>query len=264
MKEKSKLWLVIIIVLAITACDNFSSNNDTVTTPDYALRVHLGENVIRKHENVNLGEVVQLTGITWNGTTLTLNLNNFSFETTSNLGLDLPMGNITIILNGTNIIKSTGVAIVANSNGIIIEGSGSLTATGTGHIGINLIGTPKILTISGSTVNAHGRTRGMIVGSLIINNGANVTATADISDSSSLGIWVGMGGELSLNNGMVTMSGNRAVMNYSEYPSLNYTIPNGFKYWVSTTTTPNTTELIGNGISTVIDSTHKWARVQTP
>jgi len=264
------------------------SGSGNTHTGNYMLSVREGENIIRKGEESD-GEEVQLTGISWDGTTKTLTLNNFSFTTSDFMALYLVDGG-TIELNGTNTLKSTFNNSTRNqsygiftANNLTIQGSGSLTVTaGTVAESFGIHTLDSALTISSATVNAQGGTAsgayGYSVGiylenylttnsSVTITNGATITATGAAASFFSVGIAIasiiGDGEEvLNLVNGTVTTTGlTYAIFNGSSFNRF-YTVPNGIRYWVNTTTAnPGGAGTVSDG-SFVINDTHKYARLQ--
>jgi Fibronectin type III domain. len=97
----------------------------------------------------------------------------------------------------------------------------------------------------------------------IIGDGSLTAAASGDSTNSNYGIYTGISGSLTINGGTVTAIGNGGSWSGAFYP--NYTVPNGYKYYVNTTTDPSTTELTGNGTTTkVLDMTHKYAKIVVP
>ncbi|MCL1893771.1 MAG: InlB B-repeat-containing protein [Holophagaceae bacterium] len=241
--------------------------------------------------------------VTTAGVTLTLdgaNITNDDPDTNLGYALRFIMTNDTpvtgdIVLANSTVNSVTGAVAGINCSGnLIIQGDGSLTATGpnnpmsgnstgifvsgnatiTGNVNVTAVGQPA----------TSGSSRGIEVLSprtLTIQNGATVTASAGMATTSNTAIYAPggvtvTGGTLTatatgaqsygittdtsnlliLNSGTVTVSGEtRAISSI-------YTVPFGSSYWVSTTTTPDTTELTGLGnTATVVDSIHKWAKV---
>jgi hypothetical protein len=188
----------------------------------FTLFVQAGQNEIREN-NAN-GSIVNLSGITWNGTMLTLS--NFSFETSAAVALQMKDGG-TIQLIGTNILKSTynnnspnsnSEAIFADTN-LTIQAGGTLTViSGRANRSSGIHVNTNNLTIGGgATVEATGgtaseRSLGISVptGNITIDNDAKVKATGGTSGtSSSEGIYVG--GILNIGGGaVVTATGGTA------------------------------------------------------
>jgi hypothetical protein len=207
---------------------------------------------------------VNLSGITWNGTTRILTLTNFSFTTSAAIALQLqndittgPIDTI-IILNGTNALISTYIyidasAAIRSSTNLTIQGPGSLTATA-------------------GTADNEESTGIDVSGNLTINN-ATVTATGGATDTSdplaiipsigirSDGIQIGVVVTTSF-NGTVTMSGNyRAILDISGTNG-EFNVPSGVWYQVAN-------NVAGNGPTSanppsIISGAHLWARLQYP
>jgi len=207
----------------------------------------------------------------WYPNTKTLVLNNFSHTSTAQIALELPT-DATIELIGANTLISTnknsdnGYSAAIYAGNLTIKGSGSLyakggnAAYGSSSYGIECAAS---LTISeNATVTAAGgntalgSSRGIIcVSSLTISENASVTATGGTSASGiSCGFSATSGLTLGENASLTAIGGTRSI-------SENYTVPAGYKYYVNTTTAASTTPLIGNGTTTVIGSTHKYARI---
>ena len=113
---------------------------------------------------------------------------------------------------------------------IILNGANTIKSTGSGTKSI-AIGCLGGCTITGTgSLNATGGTSsgsiGIRVDYLTISGDSTVTAT-----------------------------GNHCAI----YPD--YTVPSGYVYYVSTTTTPNSTPLTGNGSTTVIDEKYKYVKI---
>jgi len=181
----------------------------------------------------------------WVQSTKTLTLTNINFSTSDPLASKLP-GGATLVLNGTNTITSTRtIGGGGSTHGIYVYGD--LTITGNGS-----------LNAAGGTATGNGFSCGIHVaqnGACTIISGATVTATGGTSTGYSYGLDAY---NLIINDGIVTATGNTRALRFD------YTVPNGYKYFVSTTTTPSTTELTGNGSTTVIGSTHKYAKITPP
>jgi len=260
--KKNIAFIILVMLISLMSCDTTKHytmkvsvdrdpvENETIIA-DYGLFVNEGENVIRTLAGsaagftVNPEVEVNLPGIAWCGTTRTLILNDFSFETSAGVGLYLP-SNSTIELIGTNNIKGTfvgGRAVSPNdictilASNLTIQGNGTLTAT-SNYNGIMGYGD---ITISGATVNAHGASReagsaGITAfgsdGRFIIRNGAIVTST-----SGAIGIRTRRG--INVQNGTVTMTGNdRAILVSQDARGFatihgNFAIPSGIMYWVN-------------------------------
>jgi hypothetical protein len=255
--------------------------NETVYA-DYGLFAQEGESVIRTltgsvaGSTINPEFEVNLPGIAWCGTTRTLILNNFSFETSAGVGLFLP-SNSTIELIGANIITGTFVGgravnpndivtVLVNSN-LTIQGSGSLTATSNFN---GILGYGDI-TISGATVNAYGistsaGSAGISAmgrdGRLIIRNGATVTST-----SGATGIRTRNG--INLQSGTVTMIGNDRAFRVTDdargFASMSgdFAVPSGIVYWVNSA--PVAPNPLGAGTRSngnfIITASHRYLRL---
>ena len=187
----------------------------------------------------------------WSVSGNTLTLNGFEFETSAAVGLTTT-SNSTITLTNSNSITSrhndgTGsleTRGIHSSYNLTINGTGSLTATGGTASGIR----DSVGIRGGDTLTIADSAQVTAVGGTILGSGESSGILTSVKD------------KLVINGGTVTAVGNtRAIHN--GYPISDYTVPAGYKYYVSTTTTPSTTELTGNGSSTTINSTHKYAKI---
>ena len=205
----------------------------------------------------------------WEQATKTLTLDNISHTTSAATALRMPADS-TIVLIGTNTIKSTcdndtssTIGLSVDIGTLTISGSGSLTVTG-GDLGAQNNASYGVfsdfLTISdNATVTAIGgkglHSAGVCTQNLTVSDNASLTANGGAATGDSNGIFIDDGG-LTINSGTVTSTGQtRAIRE-------NYTVPNGYEYYVNTTTTPDATPLTGDGTATVIDSNHKYAKIQ--
>ena len=212
-------------------------------------------------------------GWNWDQITKTLTLTNFNFSTSAAHALTVPDGT-TIVLVGTNTITSTygGTGITSGvtfDGDVSIEGTGKLTVTGGSGADLHSAGLYAInndtITVGGSvTVNANGGSAGIAMscgivtstGGLVINDSANVIATAASGPGLGYGSQLG---SLTINGGTFTTSGEDCAITHTTY-----TVPTGYKYYVNTTPAPSTTQLTGDGTSTVIDDTYKYVKVTAP
>jgi len=180
----------------------------------------------------------------WEQSTKTLTLNNLYLITDATTALHLP-DSATIVLNGTNLIYSTATTSSAATFGIFvfgyltITGNGSLsatsgTATGAGAAYTTGIHCEQTLTISGVTVSATG-------GESASNHSFGFFSRAFI-----------------LSGSTVTATGNTRAL------ETNYTVPSGYTFYTNTATTPSAAPLTGNGSTTVIGGTHKYAKIVAP
>ena len=203
----------------------------------------------------------------WAQATKTLTLNNINHTTSALTAMRMP-GDSTIVLNGTNTIKSTsnngttasyGLSLITGR--LTISGSGSLTIT-SGDFGAQNYASYGIvtdfLTISGNAAVTAIGGRGLHSGgvtalNVTVSGNASLTANGGAAAVDSNGI-VCEG--LTINGGTVTATGQTCALRN------NYTVPNGHRYYVNITTAPSNDQLIGNGTSTIIGSTHKYARIQ--
>ena len=184
------------------------------------------------------------TGWSWDQPSKTLTLNNFTLASGAEYVLRLP-GDSTIVLTGTNSITNTRTSS-GFSIGILVSSEGGLTINGNGS-----------LTITGGASNTSAGPGIQLPGAdLKVGGDADVTAVGG-TRSSSIGVMFGVGGTITMaGNGRLTAIGNSRAI------SRDYTVPNGYRYYVSTTTAPSATPLTGDGFSTIIDSTYKYAKFE--
>ena len=177
---------------------------------------------------------------TWVQSTLTLTLSGVNHTTSADRALRLP-AYATINLIGANAITST------------FSGTTSSTALSAGNL---TIGGNGSLTATGGQVTAAMASNGVNLGGadLIIRDTANVTF-ASYAAAPAFGYGIA-NTNLVLNGGTVTAIGNRQAFNPA-----GYTVPSGYKYYMNTTTAPSGTELTGNGTTTKIDSTQRYAKI---
>ncbi|MDO4797905.1 MAG: hypothetical protein Q4A01_07785 [Coriobacteriales bacterium] len=120
----------------------------------------------------------------------TLTLNGYSFDGTEssvNVGIMYEgSDNLTIVLEGANVVKVADAGIVSWTNaGITISGTGTLTAEG-GQFGILCYGDQSTLTISGATVTATATTSGLdssALGAMKVGRGRAIQAGKGITIS---------------------------------------------------------------------------------
>jgi len=208
----------------------------------------------------------------WQNATKTLTLTNISHTSTGQLALQLPNG-ATIVLIGANTLTSTnasraGYSTAISAGNLTIRGSGSLNATGgntaygSSSYGIECLSSLTIsetvsVTAAGGTT-ALGSSRGIIcIFSLTISDNASVTATGGTAASGESCGFAASGLTIGENASLVATGNTRAF-----FPD--YTVPAGYTYYVNTATAPSATPLTGNGSTTVIGSTHKYARIASP
>ena len=174
----------------------------------------------------------------WVSSTRTLTLNGVSHSTSAASALVLPSDSA-IVLIGANAITSTfsGDAqshAISMTGNLTIGGNGSLIATG---------GSPTTA-LASTGVNLNG-------GNLTIRDTANVTFTS-AAVSPAFGYAV-LRSDLILNGGTLTAIGSYQALGKS------YTVPDGYKYYVNTTTDPSTAERTGNGVTYVF--TQKYVKI---
>lgn len=162
---------------------------------------------------------------TWDSSTNTLTLNGVNFITTNATAVKLPDGT-TIVLNGVNTITSTfsgsgnsfGIQVVFDdtSNGLTIQGPGTLNVTGGTAAGVYSrscgIFSSTAVTISGGKVEAIGGKSDKLslgiysLGSLTISGDADVTGIGGTAtDDGSFGI--SSEGEVKISGGKVKAIG---------------------------------------------------------
>jgi len=217
----------------------------------------------------------------WDQDTLTLTLTNINHTTSAITALQLPNG-AKLALNGANTITSTAAAVVitrgihsdnsGTSGTLTITGPGSLNAT-SGSADSTLAASYGIscssLTISsGATITATGgATLGSSVsissgistlaGSVTVSGGSTVTATGGTANGSGVKNSYGITGSLTVSSdATVTATGETSAINPD------YTVQSGFTYYRNTSTAPDATSYQGNGTSTIISSTHKYAKIE--
>lgn len=166
----------------------------------------------------------------------TVNMNGFSFTTTAETAMHVP-NNTVFALTGTSSVTSTYNSTSA-CTGLVSGGSISVSGTGTLNI------TSGAVTVNAST--------GVLLanGGLTVSGNAKVNVTGNPAAVNSYGIL----GNLTINGGEFTAIGKNGAI----YPA--YTVPRGYKYYVNTTTTPSTTELISDGTA-VIGTAYQYAKI---
>ena len=288
MKQKIFTWKKVrsvTMMLALTAA--LAAMPATLFAQNYRLFLNNADGTLR---NTNAsGAVVSLPGASVTGgvSAWTLTLTNFSFLTTAAYALEVP-GGTTIVLNGTNRIESsfngsgTSCGIyVAEANGqLTITGNGSLSAIGydgnanygiytngpltfSGDVNVTAIG--GLSSGSGPTASNYGIN---VVGNTIyVRDNAEVTAKG--RENIANPTWNGRGmnfDDLQISdNGKITATGNTRSLFHVGATSNNYIVPNGHRYWTNTTfTDPGGAGSIGNGTTTTITGTHKYARIESP
>ena len=205
----------------------------------------------------------------WQNATKTLTLTGISHTSAGQLALQLPTG-ATIVLIGANTLTSTnasaaGYSTAISAGSLTIRGSGSLeakggnTAYGSSSYGIECLASLTIsenasVTATGGAT-ALGSSRGIIcISALIISDNASVTAKGGTSASGESCGFAASGLTIGENASLVATGNTRAF-----FP--NYTVPAGYTYYVNTTTAPSAAARTGNGSTTVIGSTHKYAKI---
>jgi|GEM_PF-5529096 len=159
------LALVIMAVLPLTA-------NAVAVTADYTLFLYSDGKLYTDHwsgEDVTAAMAAAGAVVTGSSGAWVLTLTDFSFETASEWGLNVP-GNTTIVLNGANTIESTyngtkNPAGIISSGALTINGSGSLdvvTSNASATISYGIHAVVGSITINGGTVTAVGATRAML------------------------------------------------------------------------------------------------------
>ena len=178
----------------------------------------------------------------WSVSGNTLTLTDFEFETITSTAFSVS-GDANITLVGDNVLNSVcsdltaTYGLFANGN-ITINGNGSLTATGgisNGYSSAGIMLQNGVLTIDGN---------------------ADVTAIGNPANSMSRGV-ASVNGTFLINGGSLTASGVYRAF------EMDYTVPNEYKYWTGTTTAgQDSGKLIGDGSTTEIDYTHKYAKIE--
>ncbi|MCL2299156.1 MAG: hypothetical protein FWC27_03295 [Firmicutes bacterium] len=210
----------------------------------------------------------------WVQDTKTLTLTDISHTSAGQLALKLPTG-ATIVLIGANSFTSTnatraGYSTAISAGDLTIRGSGSLNTqggnaiSGSSSYGIECLShltiseTASVTATGGTTV--LGSSTGIICFfDLTISDNASVTATGDTSSNGNSYGYAARPSSLTIGeNASLTATGNSRALGD------NYTVPVGYTYYVNTTTAPSAAPLTGNGSTTVIGSTHKYARIASP
>jgi len=229
------------------------------------------------------------TGWSWNQKTKTLTLTNFHYVTSAAAALRLPDGS-TIVLNGTNTIKSiyhgldytcgiwgifnsititgTGTLNIAsgdsnysegifasfiaiNDNAVVNVNGGSARFGSSGITGSLILSDNAKVTVTGGSARSWSRGTTSII--LIINDNASLSAISQSVTSDSYGI---VASAIIVNGGSFTSIGNTsALMN-------DYVVPNRYRYWVSTFALPPQEDFyaVSDG-NFIINSTSKYASV---
>ena len=230
------------------------------------------------------GAAVTLTGASVTGSVgaWTLTLTNFSFLTTAAYALEVP-GGTTIALNGTNRIESSfngggtscGIYVAAANGPLTITGNGSLSAIGyegnanygiytngpltfSGNVTVTAIGGLS----SGSSPTASNYGINVVGNTIYVRDNANVTARGR---ETSGGRGMSFNGLQIFDNGKITATGYTRSLFHVGVTSNNYIVPAGFRYWTNTTSAdPGGAGSLGNGSTTTITGTHKYARIESP
>jgi len=245
--QKSKrvlsLLLTLALCLGLLAISPITAHAGSVTA-DYTLYLNYSDGTLRKNNSSGEDITVAMAGagavVSGSADARVLTLTNFNFATTADDALWLPSGS-TLVLSGTNTITTTDTSssialyMVGNST---ITGDGSLVATG------------------GTATGAGDASIGIAAGGLIISGGATVTATGG-DDAGSIGIYInGYMSNLIIDSGStVTATGNTRAINK------NYTVPNGYKYTVSTNANGSSPTTGTSDGSFVIDGTYKYIKI---
>ncbi|MCL2301519.1 MAG: Ig domain-containing protein [Firmicutes bacterium] len=221
--------------------------------------------------------------------TYTVKINpNFSFSTSANIALSVPP-NTVFELNGPGSFTSTysGAAATTGiiSNGLLtVKGNNTLSFKG-GNVAASRVETNGLkafnLTIQESAkVNATGgaAATGVSTGVRAMKANLNLaieddtlfgTITVNGSDNDSAPTVLNATGDATALNsygilGKLTITGiaGATVVASGENGALNpaYTVPRGYEYYVSKTTTANSTKLISDGTA-VIDPSYQWAKI---
>ena len=231
----------------------------TPENPDYILYLNNSDGKLRKTNasGINITGKMAALGATVSGGVgaWVLTLNNFGFTTTANYALEVP-GNTEIVLVGQNSLKSLYSGAGSYTRGITTSGNlkissatgGSLAATSGSISGDVFYGACGIyansgMTIEGCTVNANGGQPG------------------DNSSSYSYGLYAYYG--VTIENSKVTATGDtRAIMNYSNWPSYGYTVPDGCAYTVANNKAGmSPTSGVSDGTFEITED-HKYAEIQ--
>ena len=183
-------------------------------------------------------------------------------ETTSDSNGIIGFTSITIGDNAK--VTATGATSDDNSYGIrcdtaTIEGNAEVIATG-GEATNNSVGFESsiVVTIGGSAKmtatggTAGGNSYGIAGPSITIDGNAEITTTGGEATNNSFGV---ISPVLSINGGTLTATGNTRAIR------ADYTVPDEYTYYVNTTTTPSTAKLTGDGSTTIIGASHKYAKI---
>ena len=251
-------------------CGAMKSSRST----NYSLVVAENDDAIRKIGSLNDAETVKLPGITWNGTTKTLILTNFTFTSSSAAATLILRNGGTIVLHGDNTLTNTGsheessMGIQSAASDLAIQGGGSLTVTaGTGResFGIFAAGNLDIseaaVTAGGRTATEHNNNGICVSGSLTIADGAVVSSSAGAAAGMSNGVFAG--GGINLSGGTLTAIGSDRAIHNTETAPYHYTVPGGARYWVNTNA--EAPDPPGNGTvsdgSFAIAAEHRYAKI---
>ena len=239
------MWLQSTNTLILTNLSFSTSAEGALIVPDNTTIILIGVNTITSTYNGAANQSYGIRGVgnlTINGSgTLTTKAGNAEWS----FGI-YAYNNLTICDNIT-INSTSGTATSSDSDGVFCF-NGDITVGGDAILNA---------TAGDAARYSAGICLNKTTGNLIINNNAKVNSTASASlGNDSCGCVIKNAGYIKLNSGMLTAIGNNRAF------TINYTVPAGYKYWSNTTTSPSTTELTGNGLTTVIDNSSKYAKVQ--
>ena len=169
---------------------------------------------------------------------------------TTNITSGDALGNMSlgIFMPGTSKNITIKDNVIVNATGGTADNSGGIAT----NCDIEISGNAQV-TAAGGTADNSG---GILADDVEISGNAQVTAVADSASVDGYGIYTAT--PLTISGGTVTAIGDTCAINPD------YTVPNGYKYWVNTSTTdPGGAGIVSDG-SFDIDSTHKFAKIKVP
>ena len=157
--------------------------------------------------------------------------------------------------------------ILVGNGDLTISGSADVTATGGAAEYSRGIAADNNTIISGGTVTAYSSSASQMSVGIEGNQNVSIsggTVTAASGTGNAIGIWA-YNGDLTISGGTVEATGEtRAISSNHTGTSGDFTVPNGYSYWTGiTTASDDSGELTGDGSTTVIDSSHKYAKIKT-
>ena len=174
--------------------------------------------------------------------------------------------NSTVTATGGPSSENRSIAIYARET-IAINDDADVTATG----GTAKTSSDGIYAAAGITIDGNAKVNATVTesaaltsygirsynGTLSISDSAEVTARGNLDRS---GYGISTKGLEIVGGGVCTATGSTRAIS-SDSGTGDYTVPDGYTYYVNTTTTPSSTRLTGDGSTTKIDQTHKYAKI---